>query len=54
MDKINLFWAVVWGIVFVAAVVGFFWNPIHFFTAVFAGCFFTAFIVDYVRAKRRR
>ena len=54
MEKINLFWAIIWGLVFVTAIVGIFWNPAHFVTAAISGIFCGLFIHDYIKAKAKK
>lgn len=54
MEKVNLFWAVVWGLVCILAIIGIFWNPSQWATAVICGCFCGAFIWDYVKEKRMK
>lgn len=51
MEKINLAWTIIWGFVFVTAIVAIFWNPAHFFTAIVAGIFTVMFWNDYKRSK---
>lgn len=50
----SIFWAIVWGVVFVLSLVAIWWNPCHIFTAIIAGAFMVAFIVDFVQYKRRK
>lgn len=52
MEKINLAWAVIWGVMFVLCVVAIFWNPSHFFTAAISAVFTYMFLSDYIKAKR--
>lgn len=53
MEKLsNLFWAIVWGVVFVLAVFGIFWNWAHIFTAFISFLFCAAFVGDYIKAKK--
>lgn len=51
MEKTNLVWAIIWGLVFVTAVVGIFWNWAHIFTALVSLFFFVAFVRDYIKTK---
>lgn len=51
MKHVNLFWAIVWGLVCVLAIVGIFWNPAHFVTAAISAVFCGAFISDYIKTK---
>ncbi len=50
----SIFWAIVWGLVFVLSVVAIWWNVCHIFSAIIAGGFMIAFVVDYVQYKRRK
>lgn len=50
----SIFWAIVWGLVLVLSLVAIWWNPCHIFTAIIAGGFMVAFVVDYVQYKRRK
>lgn len=52
MEKINLAWAIIWGVMFVLCVVAIFWNPSHFFTAAISAVFTYMFLSDYIKAKR--
>lgn len=51
---LNLFWAIVWGLITVLTVVGIFWNPAQFVAAIIAGCMFVVFVKEYVRIKRMK
>ena len=51
MKHVNLFWAIVWGIMVVLSVVGIFWNPAHIFTALISAGFCGLFIYDYIKEK---
>lgn len=52
MEKTTcIVWAIIWGVVFVLAIVGMFWNWAHFVTAAISGFFCAAFIKDYVKSK---
>lgn len=50
----SIFWAIVWGVVFVLSLVAIWWNVSHVLTAIIAGAFMVAFIVDFVQYKRRK
>lgn len=54
MEKVNLFWAIVWGLIFALSVVAIFWNPSHFFTAAISAVLCALFIKDYIEEKRRK
>ena len=47
----SLFWAVVWAIVFVLAVVGIFWNSAQVITAIIAAAMTAAFVRDYIKTR---
>ena len=46
-----IFWAVVFGIIFVLSIVSIFWNPCHIFTAIISGTLCALFIRDYRETK---
>lgn len=50
---LNLFWAIVWGLVTVLSIVGIFWNPSSVISAVLSGCMFAAFLVEYIKENRK-
>lgn len=50
----SIFWAVAWGVVLILSLVAIWWNVFHVFTAIIAGGFMVAFVVDYVQYKRRK
>ena len=52
--KAAIFWAIVWGLVFVLSLVALWWNVGHIFTAIISGGFTVAFVVDYVQSIRRK
>lgn len=52
-DVLNLFWAIIWGLVTVLTIVGIFWNPSSVIGAVLSGCMFAAFVVEYINEKRK-
>lgn len=51
MEKVNLFWAIVWSVVAVLCIVAIFWNPSHFFTLAIAVFFALLFWHDYRKTK---
>ena len=51
---LNLFWAIVWGLITVLAVVGIFWKPAIFIVIAAAASLCGMFIYDYVRVKRMK
>lgn len=50
--NVSLFWAIVWGVCFVLAVLAVFWNPAQILMAIISGSMMAAFIVDYIKEKR--
>ena len=52
-DFLNLFWAIIWCLVTVLSIVGIFWNPSSVISAVLSGCMFAAFVVEYIKEKRK-
>lgn len=50
---LNLFWAIVWGLVTVLSIVGIFWNPSSVISAVLSGCMFAVFVVEYIKENRK-
>lgn len=51
MKHVNLFWAIVWTLMAVFALVAFFWNWAHIFTAAFSAIFAVMFWHDYRKTK---
>lgn len=51
MNKANLFWAIIWTIVFVTCIAGYFWNPAHIFTAIISALFAVLFWYDHRKTK---
>ena len=51
---LNLFWAIVWGLITVLAVVGIFWKPAIYVVVVLAAVMFGVFLHDYVRILRMK
>lgn len=48
---ISLFWAIVWGLLFILAIVGIWFNFAQVVSAVIAGLFFGLFTYDYIKTK---
>ena len=48
---ISLFWAIIWGLIFILAIVGIWFNFAQIVNAVIAGFFFGLFIYDYIKTK---
>lgn len=46
--SLNFFWLIVWAIVFVGAVLSYFWRPAVFGVAVIAAVMFGTFLADYI------
>ena len=53
-NELNLFWAIVWAVVFALAVVGFFWKPAIVGTAIIGGFFTGLFVADFIKVKRMK
>jgi hypothetical protein len=51
MEKANLFWAILWTVMFVLSVVAIFWNPSHLFTMAVSALFAGMFWYDYRKTK---
>lgn len=52
MSKFNLFWTIIWSIVFCLALLGIFWNPAQFFLAVIAAIFCGLCLYGYIKGKK--
>lgn len=53
MDKVTaIFWAIIFGIIFVLSIVSIFWNPCHILTAIISGTLCALFIRDYRKTKK--
>lgn len=46
--SLNFFWLIVWAVVFVGAVLSYFWRPAVFGVAVIAAVMFGTFLADYI------
>ena len=53
-STLNLFWAIIWGIILIAAVGGIFWKPAIYIVAVIAALFFGAFLREFIRYARMK
>lgn len=51
MEKVNLFWAIIWSVMAVLCFVAIFWNPSHFFTLAISVVFAAMFWHDYKKTK---
>ena len=51
---LNLFWTIVWAVILIGAIVGFFWRPAIVGVAILAAIMFGTFLVDYIRIIRMR
>ena len=47
MGKINLFWAIVWGVICAACIVAAFWNPLQIVIAGISGVLCSIFRSEY-------
>ena len=55
MDNfVNLFWAIVWGVVLAGVVGGMFWRPALYIVALLAAFMLGAFLKDYIYVKRMK
>lgn len=52
--KASLFWACVWGVVFILSVIGICWNPAQILNAVISFGLCAAFIYDYIKYRPLR
>ena len=52
MEKVNLFWAIVMGVLCLTAIVGMFWNPSHYITVIITAVLCGMFIHDYRQEKK--
>ena len=51
MEKVNLFWAIVWSVMAVLCFVAIFWNPSHFLTLAISLFMAGVFWYDYRKSK---
>ena len=51
MEMVDLFWAIVWSVVALLALISIFWNPCHFFTLAISVGFAAMFFHDYRKHK---
>lgn len=51
---LNLFWAIVWGIVLIAAFASIFYKPALYVVIGIGGGFFTMFLIEYIRIIRMK
>lgn len=51
-STLNLFWAIVWAVVFIGTIVGIFWKPAIYVVAVIAAVMFGMFLHDFIRFMR--
>lgn len=52
--KASLFWACVWAVVFIIAVIGIWWNPAQILNAVISFGPSVAFFYDYIKFRPLR
>lgn len=50
-NSLNFFWAAVWAVVLILAVIGLFWTPAIWFVIAIATGLFGMFVYDYIRVK---
>lgn len=53
-NHLNLFWAIVWVVVFILAVVCLFWKPAVWALVLIAGFFTGLFVADFIKVKRMK
>ena len=53
-STLNLFWAIVWAVVLIGAIVSVFWKPAIYGVIVLAAVMFGMFLHDYVRIIRMK
>ena len=53
MAYYNLFWAVVWGVMLATCIIGMFYNPFHWVTAVIALLMTGLHLYEYIDLKRK-
>ena len=53
-STLNLSWAIVWGVILIAAIVGIFWKPAVYAVAVIAAVFFGVFLRESIRFARMK
>lgn len=54
MKSFNLIWAIVFTVMFIAGIVGMFWNPSHWITIFGCGLLAGALWYDYAQECKRR
>ena len=53
-STLDLFWAIVWTVVLMLAIVGLFWNPALYILIAGAVGFASMFFVDFIRIMRMK
>lgn len=53
-STLNLFWTIVWAVVLIETILGFFWPVALYFVAIIAAIMFGVFLSEYVRFKRMK
>ena len=53
-STLDLFWAIVWTVVLILAIVGLFWNPALYLLIAGAVGFSSMFFVDFIRIMRMK
>lgn len=51
MNKVNLFWAIVWSVMAGLSVLAIFWNPSHFLSLAISALMAVLFWHDYRKTK---
>jgi hypothetical protein len=51
MEKVNLFWAIIWSIMAVFCLIAIFWNPAQFLMLAISGAFAVMYWHEYHETK---
>ena len=53
-NKVNLFWAIVWAVVLLGAILGIFWKPAVYAVVLIAAVMFGMFLHDFIQVSRMK
>lgn len=53
-NEINVFWAIVWAFVLLAAILGIFWKPAIYAVVLIAAVMFGMFLHDFIQVTRMK
>ena len=53
-STLNLFWAIVWAVVLIGAIVAIFWKPAIYGVVILAAVMFGMFLREYIRFARMK